>query len=362
MWGIKSKIKEGKMKKTRNLKFLVPALLAALVLAFAGCDNGTSLEEDTNTDTPQETPVETPAETPKEETKVEEPAAEEEEVDEEETDSSSKLPASVGEDPFKGKLFKDEDGEVGYEFTSDGYIIYHLYKENEDIECSKNQYSYNATSKILYLKYVSTIYDAIDDFVLRTKSELTEYLTTHAEELGYDSEDLENMLQNIKEGFSKIFIMKAEASGNNLLLTERYYVEIPSFYDTENWSFSFKDVTNPIYKQILLHNQYQEYINKDIDQNNFGYTDSYFNGRYYLTDVNETTHVMTFSHYNNKELISYNVNYTITLDDGVFTLTICGADDNTKEHLEGYNADTNPNPTFTLKTETQTDTYTLVTE
>jgi len=75
MWGIKSKIKEGKMKKTRNLKFLVPALLAALVLAFAGCDNGTSLEEDTNTDTPQETPVETPAETPKEETKVEEPAA-----------------------------------------------------------------------------------------------------------------------------------------------------------------------------------------------------------------------------------------------------------------------------------------------
>ena len=74
------------MKKTRNLKFLVPALLAALVLAFAGCDNGSSVEEENDTPVATETPkeAEPEAEDKKEEeaaAEEEEPAAEEEEVE-----------------------------------------------------------------------------------------------------------------------------------------------------------------------------------------------------------------------------------------------------------------------------------------
>ena len=358
------------MEKTRNLKFLVPALLAALVLAFAGCDNGSSVEEENDAPVATETPKE--AEPEAEDKKEEEDAAEEEEpAAEEEEDLGYKppvLPASVGEDPFKGKLFINEDGEESYEFTSDGYFIHHYYEDEQDYIAEKYKYTYNATTKLLYLRLIAKICDDTETDNLYTYSEFVEYMTNHTEELGIESEDeLSEKLQMYIDNFESLYISKAEASGNNLLYTEDYHTEILSFYDTETWSFYFYDIDSQS-KYISLHTRYADEA-EGLSEYNFGYTDSYLPNRPYLTYVDENNHEMKFQtlkitngNPTNEIEKTYNLKYTLTLNDGVFTLTIWGADESTKESLSGYDAESNPNPTFTLKTRIKTYTFTLVTK
>ncbi|MCR4631700.1 MAG: hypothetical protein K5786_08710 [Treponema sp.] len=335
------------MKKT------IFSIMAALaVFAFISCDNGTSLEEDTNTDTPQETPVETPAETPKEETKVEEPAAEEEE---DLGYTTPVLPSSVGEDPFKGKTYIDSSNYDIYKFGSDGTVLHQINSENIIEDMEKYNYTYNSQTQVMNLALIAKREDIdVDEPHLWTFLENKNYYLSFNYEDYADilteeefNEEITDVINNLKKKFESMETWGVVESGNTIEISETYYVSLPeSFLDSGLQLTSTETDT------------YNNQIQADFEKNKIKITKAANHTDYSITSM---TSNRISAKLNDDDVIT--LSYTATVENGFIVLSITGADEESNSKLTVIKDESgNPIYNYTLKNRQYKEIYTLVTD
>ena len=341
----------------KKIKCLALTTFAAFALIFAGCENGASLEEDTNTDTPQETPVETPAETTPE--PEEEKEAEEEKKEEEDKQKDSEedlgytpptLPASVGEDPFKGKTYCKEVGSNSsynyyYKFYEDGtvlyYAIYNSTSEKEDR--TKFYYTYNADTKIMYLSVIASALDEPDMLTFKEWKEKyvwEDYKDDFASEEEFNTAIAE-YLEDIKTYFEELNTWKVEDSNGTLTIIDPYFTAAPQELLNSNLSLKCYSTNFNIFADFEK--------NKITIQNDFEHP-------YIITSITSDT---ICSKRSDEDVLT--LSYTLRCEDGYLKLTISGKDSDSTAKLRPVNS-SEENPEYILSNTQNTDTYTLVTE
>ena len=326
-------------------------MAALAVFAFISCENGASLEEDTNTDTPQETPVETPAETPKEEEKVEEPAAEEEE---DLGYTPPVLPASVGEDPFKGKTYIDSSNYDIYIFGSDGTVLHQRNSENIIEDMEKYNYTYNSQTQVMYLALIAKREDInVDEPHLWTFLENKNYYLSFNYEDYADiiteeefNEEITDAINDLKEKFESMETWGVVESGNTIEITESYYVSLPESFLDSGLLLNSTETYN-----------YSNQIQADFEKNKISIQKASAETNYYITSMTSDS---ISAKQNDDNVIT--LSYTAAVEKGFIVLSITGADEESNSKLTVIN-DENDNPiyNYTLKNRQYTETYTLVT-
>ena len=135
------------MKKLLRLSTLIAAL--GISLAFAGCSNPVSDSgtDETQTTSQQDNESEEDTTTP---------------TSAGENNSANSLgyiqpplPDNVGEDPFKGNTYADDDDHV-YTFGTDNTVLYSLKQDDgSTIPVIKYRYSYNANTNIMTVSWIA---------------------------------------------------------------------------------------------------------------------------------------------------------------------------------------------------------------
>lgn len=224
----------------KKILFTTVAIFAALSL-FISCYPSTGVSsqneevqetsketaQETSKDAPQEAPEETKTATP--DTVTENPS---EAVENEDTLKRPVLPASVGEDPFKGKSYHGGTGER-YEFRTDGTFTYTF---DHQKNFYKYDYTYNANTKILTQRFAAIPVEGEEPY---TYEEAVEYFTglkfPDDKDLFRDvltEEDfkikVQNALKQIKDWFEQEIINLAWFEGSELFLNPEPYTELPT--------------------------------------------------------------------------------------------------------------------------------------
>lgn len=343
----------------KKIKCLALTTFAAFALIFAGCDNAATLEEDSGTDSTQtETPAETTPE-PEEEKETEEEKKEEEDKQKDSEEdlgyTPPTLPASVGEDPFKGKTYIDSSNYDIYKFGSDGTVLHQQNSGNIIEDMEKYNYTYNSQTQVMNLALIAKREDIdVDEPHLWTFLENKNYfLSLNYEDYAAQyteeefNEEITDMINLLKEKFESMETWGVVESGNTIEILEPYYVSLPeSFLDSD----------------LLLNStetdNYSNQIQADFEKNKISIRKASTQTDYSITSMTSNS---ISAKQNDDNVIT--LSYTATVENGFIVLSITGADEESNSKLTVIN-DENDNPiyNYTLKNRQYKETYTLVTD
>ncbi len=326
----------------KKLTIILPLLFAALV--FSGCkDPANGVEPETNRVEEKQEPVD--------EVKTEENPENEEEPKENEPEDKNfgyqapSLPESQGTDFFKGKTFVNENSK--FVFNDDNTVV--EYADSHPL--NKYEYTYNESSKLMYLRITETTFDKDDKLIPLTECislEIAKFDSLTEE----DYEIYEEVLKfDISEIFNKLYIWKMELADNTLSMQKTYYTEIPNLLDS-TWSFDSKkseekDNLAYVYVYSFLSKRpfasttkhLGAYLSISSSTSSFGGT---------VTDIkNDIFYVELVNNYS-EEKTSLEFSYTLTLNNGILALKLSAANDSTKAFVKTITG--NPETSFELFT------------
>ena len=322
----------------KKLTIILPLLFAALV--FSGCkDPANGVEPETNRVEEKQEPVN--------EVKTEENPENEEEPKENEPEDKNfgyqapSLPESQGTDFFKGKTFVNENSK--FVFNDDNTVVeysgvypYCIY-----------EYSYNESSKLMYLRIVEM---EADDKLIPIPELISLYLDIIKDCSEEDYELYTVQLQDYISEFNKLNIWKIEYSDNKISLQENYYTEIPDFVNSK-WLFESIKSENHKSPYVYVYSFLSKrpfasttkhlgaYLSISSSTSSFGGT---------VTDIkNDIFYVELVNNYS-EEKTSLEFSYTLTLNNGILALKLSAANDSTKAFVKTITD--NPETSFELFT------------
>lgn len=232
---------------------------------------------------------------------------------------------NVGTDPFRGNTY--QTGDAKYLFGTDGTFSLYAHSGQNWMPFERCDYTYNANTKILSIirkQYVST-----DMSSIWTLQEWTSYLQTASEaeinRFGVGEMTRAQMLEIITNYFSIPAYLKAEEvmhEGNLCLSCRSYYpadttCRIDSFI-IENGCLSVRTSvlkgTDVVYSGgVVVHHS------------------SALSTNYSMTNITNSTITATSEDGNS----TITLNYTISWEDGMYTLIITGADNASQSAIGG---------------------------
>ena len=225
------------------------------------------------------------------------------------------LPTPVGEDPFKGKIYVEDNDDIKYVFSTDGKMEYYKDTSSNAIpEYKLNQkfdYTYNATEGIFYARV--TAISIYNDSVLTYPEIVTHYKALKYEDMvnpknpAYTEQEFYNlvdsMLLEFKTGFETLLTWKVDIQGNTVKILNPYFSEKP---DLKKTIVSFKGDDTSTFISIhfngtgsgtmeLKNNKNTKFLITDIKENEFTAKETAYDSQVAAADAPSYTFTYSLS-------------------------------------------------------------------
>lgn len=257
------------------------------------------------------------------------------------------LPKSQGTDSFKGKTFISKNEK--FVFNDDNTVVEYYFHDFENgvplySPSFKYEYSYNESSKLMYLRIIEM---EADDKLIPIPELISLYLDTIKDCSEEDYELYNVQLQDYISEFNKLNIWKIEYSDNTISLQENYYTEIPDFVNSK-WNFeSVKSENNKapyVYVYSFLSRSPFASTTKHLGA--YISFSSNYSGK--VTDIKNNIFYVELDNNTSENKTSLEFSYTLTLNDGRLALKLTAANTSTKTFVKTITGD--PETRFELFT------------